>query len=573
MDKNILNKAISPDSDPTPGYLMQDLIRMTFVSRKVCSEMQSFLLKKLETKAKTCDVYIKLKTLRVIKILCEKGMIEFRLGLRPNAFILRSMLNYTSELDILHGDTFIKAVREEARNCISILFKDYNDLTETNTVKPTSSNKFYLYNDTSSESFSKAKEIHQSSLTKTPHMNFNNSVVKNLMKLNEKRNFQQSDLSLKTNVSNTKKMEGFGNPYFVDLDQPLPVLGYLSSTFSEALVKQSETIVQGLSQAVCTVGNLMPGYVKSHMENVNDKVYSGVNYNKSNDWNSFRGKDQMMNQDTLGHTVDLSHRFRFSGHSSSVPTTTSQFNSRVESNLESITPHLTSVNKKENNLKHPPTDMLIRDSFDTSFPNEYFSFVTTKPYADTSVIWLINKVEDILACSHLETTECQKFIHEIQMCPKGHLVALILLKKLFPELQNAITNKNTILSVQTWKCKERVLYLLKCFLQNNSQGNINETFNTHFKQHIVQTGKPHLLKLHAVLPRCRSLVEELFILVGISLKSQEIKTSQCDLLNLDDTSFEKNNNNTTTYNLFSDSAYDRETTQAPSAEYYGNTML
>ena len=62
MDKSLCTKATSPDEVPTPGYMFNEIARITHASADACKALEEFLLKRL----KKDNVHVKLKSLRVI---------------------------------------------------------------------------------------------------------------------------------------------------------------------------------------------------------------------------------------------------------------------------------------------------------------------------------------------------------------------------------------------------------------------------------------------------------------------------------------------------------------------------
>lgn len=156
MSKSVLCRAVRGDAEPTPGYILEELVRMSFVSRGVCAEVEGFLLNALEQKHKQADVYVKLKALRALRYLCEKGSSEFRISLRCKASQVKPFVTYTGESDPLHGDSLIKQVRAEAGKCISAIYGDEalsrQKQTNDGCEKTFSESQFYCYTPTNNSS-------------------------------------------------------------------------------------------------------------------------------------------------------------------------------------------------------------------------------------------------------------------------------------------------------------------------------------------------------------------------------------------------------------------------------------
>ena len=84
MDKSLVTKATSPDEVPTPGYMFNEIARITHASADASKQLIDFLLKRL----KKDNVHVKIKVLRVIKHCCMQGHATFR----------RDMQRHTTEI-------------------------------------------------------------------------------------------------------------------------------------------------------------------------------------------------------------------------------------------------------------------------------------------------------------------------------------------------------------------------------------------------------------------------------------------------------------------------------------------
>jgi len=128
MDRSLLNKATRADDDPTPGYLYNELAAMTFVSPTVCADLFDALLKKLQRG----DSNVKLKTLKIIKHVSEKGRPEFRRLAQRKADVIRGYTGYRGPPHPLRGDAPSKTVREEADACLKTIFLPDNSGSNNN---------------------------------------------------------------------------------------------------------------------------------------------------------------------------------------------------------------------------------------------------------------------------------------------------------------------------------------------------------------------------------------------------------------------------------------------------------
>ena len=89
MDIKLVQKATSKDEAPTPGYMLNDIARITQASDEASHKLEEFLLKRL---AKETHPQIVLKTLRVAKYCCENGHPTFRRGIQRRVAEIRPYL-------------------------------------------------------------------------------------------------------------------------------------------------------------------------------------------------------------------------------------------------------------------------------------------------------------------------------------------------------------------------------------------------------------------------------------------------------------------------------------------------
>ncbi|CAI9739887.1 Hypothetical predicted protein [Octopus vulgaris] len=134
---NMLMKATSDDDKPIPGYLYDEVNKISYESTAYCTSLLEFLVSQLEKKS----CHVKLKVLKLMTNLVEKGHPHFRQGLRRQANGIREATKFSGPPDPLHGTVPYLVVRQMAQNLSEVLFDaDYNVDTEseTKTVRPTS---------------------------------------------------------------------------------------------------------------------------------------------------------------------------------------------------------------------------------------------------------------------------------------------------------------------------------------------------------------------------------------------------------------------------------------------------
>lgn len=94
MDKSLVSKATSPDAQPTPGYMFNEIARITQASAEACKQLIDFLLKRL----KKDNVHVKAKTLRVMRHCCQQGHATFRRDLQHYVSAIKECLSAPAPL-------------------------------------------------------------------------------------------------------------------------------------------------------------------------------------------------------------------------------------------------------------------------------------------------------------------------------------------------------------------------------------------------------------------------------------------------------------------------------------------
>lgn len=133
MNRLILNKATSSNDEPTPGYLYNEITQMTFCSKESLGLVGEYLLKKLQR----TDLNVKLKTLKIMKHLCDKKRADFRNFLKKKMDIIKECQQCNIVNDELKGETPSMLVRKEATDLIKLIYS--YDATE-NVMKSSSNN-------------------------------------------------------------------------------------------------------------------------------------------------------------------------------------------------------------------------------------------------------------------------------------------------------------------------------------------------------------------------------------------------------------------------------------------------
>ena len=106
----LVAKAASDDEMPTAGYLQEELKKLTF-DPDGCTGVEDALIARLEKRSAN----VKLKTLRLMKLLCESGAPAFRRDMQRRVKEVRDCLHWQGPPHPTMGDLPNKMVREAAQ--------------------------------------------------------------------------------------------------------------------------------------------------------------------------------------------------------------------------------------------------------------------------------------------------------------------------------------------------------------------------------------------------------------------------------------------------------------------------
>lgn len=118
MDRSLCAKATAENEQPTPGYMYNEIARITHASVDACRQLEEYLIKRLQKDS----VHVKLKALRVIKHCCLHGHMTFRRDMQSKTMAIKEMMQYRGAADPLHGDNLNRAVRETAQEVMNAVF-------------------------------------------------------------------------------------------------------------------------------------------------------------------------------------------------------------------------------------------------------------------------------------------------------------------------------------------------------------------------------------------------------------------------------------------------------------------
>ncbi|KAI1886425.1 hypothetical protein AGOR_G00195630 [Albula goreensis] len=115
-----LMKATADDETPCPGYLFEEIGKISHESMGCSQCLLEYLLDRLQTES----CHVKLKVLKILLHLCGHGSSHFLTELRRNATFIQEVTVYSGPPDPLHGSSLYQKVRTAAQDLASQLFTD-----------------------------------------------------------------------------------------------------------------------------------------------------------------------------------------------------------------------------------------------------------------------------------------------------------------------------------------------------------------------------------------------------------------------------------------------------------------
>ncbi|KYN96187.1 hypothetical protein PGSY75_1459600 [Plasmodium gaboni] len=309
MNRLILNKATSSNDEPTPGYLFNEITQMTFCSKESLGLVGEYLLKKLQR----TDLNVKLKTLKIMKHLCDKKRGDFRNFLKKKMDIIKECQQCNIVNDELKGETPSMLVRKEATDLIKLIYS--YDATE-NVMKSSSNNSQDTMKNNRIEGFGNTvfdNKNNQPNQHNNQHNNIynhsNNNNIYNNNDRNLKNNMETYGNKFISNNYNNKnnymsKMSGFGNPYFnqnpVQKTKGEIAIKYLNdvankyipSSFVNKINRVSASLSKNYSNGSLNIHSIMNGRAfnkgleKNHIKRSESYYHNKNNINSINSINN-----------------------------------------------------------------------------------------------------------------------------------------------------------------------------------------------------------------------------------------------------------------------------------------------
>lgn len=116
----ILLKGTSDDDVPCPGYLFEEIAKISHESVGSSQCLLEYLLNRLDSSSG----HVKLKVLKILLYLCSHGSSSFLLILRRNSALIQEATVFAGPPDPLHGNSLYQKVRAAAQDLGSTLYSD-----------------------------------------------------------------------------------------------------------------------------------------------------------------------------------------------------------------------------------------------------------------------------------------------------------------------------------------------------------------------------------------------------------------------------------------------------------------
>jgi len=126
--KKLVSSLTVDDRNFAGGYALQELAKLTSDITQL-QKIEELTLKKLESK----KPYVKYKSLRIIKYLCENGDARWRRSWQRHTDKLRQCQQFTGTADPVYGDTPYQNVRQAAKEAMEAIFSNVRQ--DTSQVK------------------------------------------------------------------------------------------------------------------------------------------------------------------------------------------------------------------------------------------------------------------------------------------------------------------------------------------------------------------------------------------------------------------------------------------------------
>uniref|UniRef100_A0A8D0BL34 AP-4 complex accessory subunit Tepsin n=1 Tax=Salvator merianae TaxID=96440 RepID=A0A8D0BL34_SALMN len=115
-----LIKGTSDDEAPCPGYLFEEIAKISHESTGSSHCLLEYLLNRLQNNS----CHVKLKVLKILLYMCSHGSSHFLLQLKRNSSFIQEAIVFAGPPDPLHGNSMYQKVRMTAQDLAGALFSD-----------------------------------------------------------------------------------------------------------------------------------------------------------------------------------------------------------------------------------------------------------------------------------------------------------------------------------------------------------------------------------------------------------------------------------------------------------------
>ncbi|KAM6317332.1 AP-4 complex accessory subunit tepsin [Podargus strigoides] len=116
----VLLRGTADDDVPCPGYLFEEIAKISHESLGSSQCLLEYLLNRLQSSS----CHVKLKVLKILLHTCAQGSPHFVLQLKRNVCFIREAAVFSGPPDPLHGNSLNQKVRAAAQDLASVLFSD-----------------------------------------------------------------------------------------------------------------------------------------------------------------------------------------------------------------------------------------------------------------------------------------------------------------------------------------------------------------------------------------------------------------------------------------------------------------
>ncbi|XP_065342556.1 AP-4 complex accessory subunit Tepsin-like [Cloeon dipterum] len=114
----LLSNATSDSTESTPGYILQEIEKLSYDYPHHCKELASYLSRRLEKPS----LQTKLKALKILEHLVYNGHVNVRAALRKNDSAVKAAVMCSGMADPLTGTVVLESIRKMAKSLLDTLY-------------------------------------------------------------------------------------------------------------------------------------------------------------------------------------------------------------------------------------------------------------------------------------------------------------------------------------------------------------------------------------------------------------------------------------------------------------------